>query len=595
MQEILEQKILPKVSKPARYTGGELNSIKKDWDNIPVRIAITYPDTYEVGMSNLGLAILYNILNNEKDVLAERTFAPWPDMEEKLREFNLPLFSLESKKPLYEFDMVGFSFGHELTYTNFLNMLELARIPLKSTERGKDSPLIFAGGTALFNPEPIAEFIDFMVIGEAEDVLLEILDIYRNNKNLSKKEILLKLSQLKGVYVPGLYDVKYNNDGTVLGINPKEPEVPVLIEKRIIKDLNKTPYPTKCIVAHTEIIHDRAMIEIMRGCPRNCRFCQAGYTCKPVRTRKPEVIMELADEIIKNTGFEDLSLISLSTSDYPKIETVARELASKLKTKMISISLPSTRVDTFTQKLAREISKVKPTGITIAPEAGGERLRKVIGKEIPEKVILDSTKVAFEEGCNSVKLYFMIGLPTETDEDLEAIAYFGKKILKIGQDVAEKKGMNKKRIRVTISLATFVPKPHTPFEWEKQISIEETLRRQKIIKDLSKVRGLELRWHQAELSYLEGVFARGDRRLAKVLEAAWKLGAKFDAWTEHFNFEIWKKAFKETGIDSDFYLRKRGFEEVLPWEHISTGIVKEKLIEENNAAHNQNEKLKIKN
>jgi len=588
MKEILERKILPKVAKPARYTGGELNSIKKDWEKKPIRIALAYPDTYEIGMSNLGIAILYKIFNDEKDTLAERVFCPWPDMEAKMKEFKVPLFSIESKKPVKDFDMIGFSFGHELTYTNFLNMLKLAEIPFKTSERDKEFPLIFAGGPALFNPEPIADFIDFMVIGEAEDVLLEILDVYRKNKERSKKEILFALSQLKGVYVPSLYEVKYNNDGTMSSITPKEAGIPAIIDKRIVKDLNKTPYPTKCIVPNTEVVHDRAMIEIMRGCPRNCRFCQAGYTCKPVRTRKPEVIMQLADETIKNTGFEDLSLVSLSTSDYPKIESVARDLAAKFKSKMISISLPSTRVDSFSQKLAREIAKVRPTGITLAPEAGTERLRKAIGKEISEDAILDAAKTAFEEGCNSVKLYFMIGLPTETDEDLKAIAELGKKILGIGHEAAGRKGMSKKRIRVTISLATFVPKPHTPFQWEEQIKTEQTLRRQKLIKSITKVRGLELRWHQAELSYLEGIFARGDRHLAALIEKAWSLGAKFDAWTEHFNFEIWQKAFKEAGIDPDFYLRKRSFNEALPWEHISAGIIKERLIEENNAAHLQN-------
>ena len=557
MKQLLEEQILPNVQKPARYTGGELNEIKKDWDKTDVKVCLSYPDTYEVGMSNMGLQILYHIINQTDFALAERSYTPWPDMEAKLRENKLALYSLESFKPLSEFDLIGFSLQHELTYTNLINMLDLAGIPIYSRDRFSPSPqslapstypLIFAGGPCTLNPEPIADFVDFFLIGEGEEAIEDIINVYKANKGSSRTEILKALSKIEGIYVPSLEQEK--------------------VKRRIVKDFDGAPYPLKPLIPFIETVHDRAMLEIMRGCPRSCKFCQARAACAPLRTRKAGTLIKQAEELIKNTGYEELSLVSLSTSDHPKIDEIAKMLSSKFSSKMISISLPSVRMDSFSIRLAKEISKVRPPSVTLAPEAGTERLRKHIGKDLTEEEIIQGATSAFEGGIEKIKLYFMIGLPGETDEDIQGIVDLCNKIARAGRDVFTATGKNKKRIRITAAVSTFIPKPHTPFDREQQMLIEETLRKQKFLKENLKDRALEMRWHDPGASFLEGVFARGDKKLSKVIENAWKLGARLDAWSEHFKLEVWDEAFKQAGIDPNTYLKKREPADDLPWAFI---------------------------
>ena len=542
--------MLENVQKPARYVGNELNSIHKDWDKAALKFVLAYPDNYEIGMSNLGLQILYHILNDQPDVLAERVFAPWPDREAQLQTSNLQLQSLESFKPINEFNVVGFSLGHELTYTNIITMLKLGGVPLHSKERGEKDPLVLGGGPCAFNPEPIADFFDLFVIGEAEEVLLEIVDQLRSTIHDPRSTKLPALAKIPGVYVPGI-----SRTAT----------------KRYIRDLTPTPYPLSPIVPFIEAIHDRAVIEIMRGCKWGCKFCQAGWTYLPVREKKMATLLQQADEILKNTGYEELSLISLSSSDYSQIDELARTLAQKYESKRISISLPSMRTNTFSIKLAKEIARVRSSSVTLAPEAGTQRLRDVIGKNMTEEHILEGIGGAFAEGIEAVKLYFMLGLPTETEEDLLGICTLAGKIYQLGRTYS-------RRTRVTVNLSTFIPKPHTPFQWERQIGIEETYQKQKFIKANLKTHGIEIRWHQAEASYLEGVFSRGDRRLSKVSEKAWELGARFDAWSEHFKFDLWQQAFADCGVDPDEYLHARALEAPLPWDYVQTGVSKEALL-----------------
>lgn len=538
MKEKIEA-LLPQVRRPARYLGNELNSIKKDWDSVKLRVALAYPDLYEVGMSNLGIQILYHILNLREEVLAERVFAPAQDMAEQLRTNQIPLFSLESWTPIHKFDLLGFSLGHELIYTNLIEMLHLSGIPFYSKDREEDHPLVFAGGPSVYNPAPIEEFIDFFVVGEGEEVILEIVDKALSKERRENK--LKNLSEIPGIYVPTI-----GNRTT----------------KRYVKDFNNTPYPTKPIVPYLEVIHDRAMVEVMRGCQHFCKFCNACLHYWPVREKKPEKVMALAEEILKNTGYEELSLISLSSSDYSEIESVARRLAQKLEKKKINLALPSLRLDSLGLKLAKEIQRVRPTSVTVAPEAGTQRLRDVIGKKLSEKDILDGAQAAFSEGVSNLKLYYMIGLPTETEEDLQGIVELTQKIGAIGRGFTQ-------RSHVTASVSTFIPKPHTPFERERQIGFPEIVEKQKFLKKYLRGRGLELRWHDAKTSILEGVFSRGDRRLAKVIIRAWELGARFDAWTEHFKFELWEQAFLECGVSSEDYLRERDKDEEMPWGKIS--------------------------
>lgn len=546
MRELI-QSLLPTVLKPSRYIGNEINAVHKEWHD-QLKVAIAYPDLYEIGMSNLAVQILYHILNTRTDVLAERVFAPWSDMGEVLKTNNLPLFTLESWRPLNEFNLVGFSLGYELNYTNVINMLNLGRIPLHRTERGEADPLVFAGGPSLFNPEPVIELFDFIVVGEAEEAIVEIIEAAK--KHATRKEKLAALAKIEGVYVPGLS---------------------VKVAKRIIKDFSSVPYPTQPIIPFLEPVHDRGVIEIMRGCKWGCKFCQAGWTTRPVREKKLETLIEQGEAIIKNTGYEELSLISLSSSDHSRIEELAKELAARNEKRRVNIALPSMRTNSFSVKLAHEVARVRSSSITIAPEAGTQRLRDYVGKKMTEENIMESVKAVFAGGIEAVKLYFMIGLPTETEEDLLGICHLARQIF-------EHARASTRRARVTVNLSTFVPKPHTPFQWERQITIAETLDKQRFIKENIRHKFIDVRWHQAEASFLEGVFSRGDQRLLPVIEKAWELGARLDAWSEKFDFVRWQAAFAACDVDPNDYLRERSKEEPLPWDYINSGVTKEQLV-----------------
>jgi len=571
-------KLLPKVSKPTRYIGTELNSVHKDKDVIDVHVALAFPDIYEIGMSHLGIKILYHLLNDQDYIYAERVYAPWIDMEKLLREEKIPLFSLESRTPLNLFDFVGFTLQYEMSYSNIVNMLDLANIPLFSRDRTNEHPLIMAGGPCAYNPEPVAEFIDFFVIGEAEEVILDIMELYKNYKLRGgrRRDFLKEVSKLSGVYVPALYDVSYNEDGTIAGINPKD-DAPKKIQKRIIKDFDKVYYPTNFVVPYMNVIHDRAMLEIFRGCSRGCRFCQAGMIYRPVREKSVERLSELAKKIIKDTGYDEVSLASLSTSDYSELKKLTEVLTDEFRSCQVGLSLPSLRIDAFSLELAQKVLEIKKSGLTFAPEAGTQRLRDVINKGVTEEDLLKSVHDAFSSGWSTVKLYFMIGLPTETDEDLEGIAKLAYDVV----DIYRKVKGNKHGLRVTVSTSTFVPKPFTPFQWEAQIPLDEIERRQKLLKSLLKHKNISYNWHDGRLSFLEAVFARGDRRLSEAIKIAHKKGCKFDGWNDLFSFEKWMEAFKEANIMPDFYVyRERSKEELFPWEIIDPGIDKEFLLRE---------------
>ncbi|HHY05126.1 MAG TPA: TIGR03960 family B12-binding radical SAM protein [Thermoanaerobacterales bacterium] len=571
--------ILPRVSKPTRYLGNEYNSIHKDLTNIKTRIALAFPDLYEVGMSHLGIKILYHLLNKYDDIYAERVFAPWVDFEEIMRERQIPLFSLESRTPLTSFDFLGFTLQYEMSYTNIINMLDLADIPLYSKERTSEHPFVIAGGPCAFNPEPLAEMVDFFVIGEAEEVILEIIESYKKFKKTGKERqaFLEEVSGIPGIYVPQMYDVVFNDDGTINRYIPQKPGIPQKVKKRVIRDMDQVYYPTDFVVPYMNIVHDRAMLEIFRGCTHGCRFCQAGMIYRPVREKSVNRLYELAKEIIASTGYDEISLTSLSTSDYSDLKNLIKILTEEFETNKIGISLPSLRIDAFSLELANKVQEIRKTGLTFAPEAGTQRLRDVINKGVTREDLLLSVSKAFRCGWNSVKLYFMIGLPSENQEDLEGIASLAHDVI----DVYKKINGNTRGLKVTVSTSTFVPKPFTPFQWECQISLDEIKNRQKILKKLLKNRNITYNWHEAKLSFLEAVFSRGDRRLGKVLEIAHKKGCKFDGWNEFFCFEKWLEAFKEAGVSPEFYIyRRRSLNEVLPWDIIDAGIDKQFLIRE---------------
>ncbi len=584
----LSDGLLKSVEKPSRYTGNEWNSLKKDPGNVNIRFAFCFPDTYEIGMSHLGMKILYHLLNERDDCYCERVFAPWTDMEARMRENNIPLYTLETKDAVKEFDFVGFTLQYEMSFSNIVNMLDLAGIPITSDERSADAPFVCAGGPCAYNPEPLAEIIDFYMMGEGEEIINEVMDVYGKWKGSgrSRQEFLEEIAKIEGIYVPSFYRFSYNEDGTIKSFEPLKPHYPVKIKKRIIKDMNKAFFPDKIIVPYTDIVHDRIMLEVFRGCTRGCRFCQAGYIYRPVREKNHERLLELAKKLEESTGYEEISLTSLSTSDYTELEDLTTELLEEMEERKVNFSLPSLRIDSFSLDLMEKAQKVRKSGLTFAPEAGTQRLRDVINKGVTEEDLLKAVSLAFNGGWSGVKLYFMLGLPTETLEDVEGIADLAHKVVDVYRNVPkEKKGKN---LNVTVSTASFVPKAFTPFQWEPQDSMQNLNEKQRFLKDKIRSKQVTYNYHENRLSFMEAVFARGDRKIGKVLIKAWEMGCKFDGWGEHFKYDIWMKAFEECGVDPYFYAtRKREYDEILPWDHVDIGVSKKYLISESKRAYEE--------
>ena len=578
---------LKRVQKPTRYIGNEFGSIHKEWADDMMSFAFCFPDVYEVGMSHLGMKILYHMLNEREDTVCERVFAPWDDMEKEMEKENIPLLSLESYTPVKEFDIVGFTLQYEMSYSNIVNMLRLSGIPLRTRERGEDDPFVCCGGPCAYHAEPLSDIVDFFILGEGEEVNSEIMDVYKEwrDSGETREQYLERIAKIQGIYVPSFYTVKYNDDNTIKSFEPNREGVPKKVKKRIIKDMDNTYIPENLIVPFGDIVHDRIMLELFRGCIRGCRFCQAGYIYRPVRERSKDKLLKVAENSINATGYEEMSLASLSTSDYTDLMGLIDKLLEITVDKRINLSLPSLRVDNFSMELMEKVQKVKKSGLTFAPEAGTQRLRDVINKNVLEEDLIRTSGIAFRGGYNRIKLYFMLGLPTETEEDVLGIGELAQKVIEAYYDIPieERKGRS---VSVTVSTSFFVPKPFTPFQWEPQNRISDMEDKADMLKKSITNRKIVYNWHESDVSFLEAVFAKGDRRLGEVLITAVEKGCKFDGWSDFFDYDKWMEAFRENGIDPEFYaLRKIPYDEILPWDYADIGVSKEFLISEHKKAY----------
>lgn len=576
--------ILYRVEKPSRYVGGELNEVIKDPKEVDIRFGFCFPDVYEVGMSHLGSRILYHVLNQRKDTYCERVYAPWPDMEKLMRENNIPLYALETKDPINEFNFLAFTLQYEMSYTNILNMLNMGGIPLRASERTEKDPLVIAGGPCAYNPEPLYDIVDIFQLGEGEEGLNDLLDLYQKHKdNFNKEAYLREASHIPSVYIPSLYDVTYNEDGTIKEFIPKYDDVPKKVKKRIINNFDQVDFPESLIVPYSEIVHDRVVLELFRGCTNGCRFCQAGMIYRPVREKSRKTLLDQARKMLKATGYDEVSLVSLSTCDYSDIQGLVKDLIEEHGKNNVSVALPSIRVDAFSVDLLKEIQKVRKTGLTFAPEAGSQRMRDVINKGLTEERILEAAKNAFESGWSTIKLYFILGVPYETVEDAAEIGLLAEKIA--DQYFAVSKHIRNKGLRITVSTSILVPKPFTPFQWAPMEKMDIVTEKINAVKGAIKSRSIVYNYHEQKTSYMEAVLARGDRRLCDVLIKAYEKGAKFDGWSEYFDFELWQEALAECNVDGDFYVyRQRSYDEILPWDFIDIGVTRKYLERENEKA-----------